>query len=289
MSAPPVRWNTPTRPQPVGDAQVADAPGAVLLYTAPTRFGLRLLALGLAGWVFGLPLLLLGMASVAGQWNGLLPSHLTLEHLRNAIWGDQTLALGHSLATGVLATAFAVLLGAWGALAARQAPPGVQRLVDALYLLPIAIPSVSIGLALLVAFSRQPLLLNGTIAMVVLAHAVLVTAYAYASAKAGLTRMPAGLEEMAGSLGATPRLVLLRITLPLLRPHLLAAAALGFSLSMGELGATIMLYPPQWVTAPVDVFALTDRGAVFSGAAVSVLLLGCTFGALLLLNRARRT
>jgi len=209
--------------------------------------------------------------------------------LRDAIWGDQTLALGHSLVTGVLSTTLAVLLGAWGALAARRAPLGVQGLVNALYMLPIAIPSVSIGLALLVAFSHPPLLLNGSIAMVILAHVVLVTAYAYASAKAGLARMPAEMEDMAGSLGATPHQVLLRITLPLLRPHLLAAASLGFALSMGELGATIMLYPPQWVTAPVDVFSLTDRGAVFSGAAVSVLMLAYTFGALLLLDRARRT
>jgi 2-aminoethylphosphonate transport system permease protein len=124
--------------------------------------------------------------------------------------------------------------------------------------------------------------------LVVLTHVVLVTAYAYANAKAGLERIPPGLEDMADSLGAAPRMVMLHVTLPLLIPHLLAAAALGFALSMGELGATIMLYPPQWVTAPVDVFTLTDRGSVFSGAAASVLLLACTFAVLLLLNRVSR-
>jgi 2-aminoethylphosphonate transport system permease protein len=90
---------------------------------------------------------------------------------------------------------------------------------------------------------------------------------------------------MAGSLGATPSRVLARVTLPLLLPQLRAAAALGFALSMGELGATIMIYPPGWVTAPVEIFSLTDRGSLFAGAALSVWLLAITFGALWLLDR----
>jgi 2-aminoethylphosphonate transport system permease protein len=259
-----------------------------LVYTEASRRGLALLALLLATLVFGLPLLMLVLASVAGQWNGVLPSQFTLEHLQSAAVGGQSVALWHSLATGLSATSISVVLGAWGALAARGAARWVQHVTDSAYLLPIALPSVSIGLALLIAFSRPPLLLNGSVELVVLTHVVLVTAYAYANAKAGLERIPPGLEDMADSLGAAPRMVMLHVTLPLLIPHLLAAAALGFALSMGELGATIMLYPPQWVTAPVDVFTLTDRGSVFSGAAASVLLLACTFAVLLLLNRVSR-
>lgn len=79
-----------------------------------------------------------------------------------------------------------------------------------------------------------------------------------------------------------------RVTLPLLRPHIAAAAGLSFAFSMGELGATIMVYPPGWVTAPVDIYALTDRGSIFSGAALSVLFLGATVSALLILNRLGR-
>ena len=259
-----------------------------LIYTPRAHRWLAALAAVLAVGVFGLPLLMLLLASIAGQWNGILPSQLTLDHLQDALAGDERLALWHSLATGATATLVAIILGAWGAIAVRRAPAAVQRWVDAVYLVPIAIPSVSIGLALLVAFSRPPLLLNGTVGLVILTHVVLITAYAYINAKAGLARLPAALEEMAGSLGAPPRMVMARVTLPLLLPHLLAAAALGFALSMGELGATIMLYPPRWATAPVEVFALTDRGLIFSGAAVSVVLLACTFAALLLLDRQRR-
>jgi len=258
---------------------------STLFLARPTKRVLASLAVGVGTVIFGLPLLTLVVASLAGEWSGVWPSRLTFDHLRGALAGDERMALWHSLATGIAATVAALLLGAWGALAARRAPPALQRILDAGYLAPIAIPSVSVGLALLVAFSRRPLLLNGTIALVVITHVVLITAYAYSNARAGLARLPAGLEEVAGSLGAAPSGVLLRVTLPLLVPHLLAAAALGFALSMGELGATIMLYPPGWVTAPVEVFALTDRGSIFAGAALSVVLLGCTFGALSILDR----
>lgn len=258
---------------------------SVLAYSPASTRMVRGAAILLFLLVFGLPLAMLLLAAVAGQWNGILPSRLTLEHLRALAGSGQGAALWHSIATGVIASLIAVALGGAGAFAARRLPNGARRSLDALFFLPIALPSASIGLALLIAFSQGPILLNGTVALVILAHVVLTTAYAYANTRAGLDRLPAGLEEMADSLGAPPPMVWRRVTLPLLAPHLLAALALGFALSMGELGATIMLYPPQWVTAPVRVFALTDRGDIFAGAALGTGLLACTFLVLLLLNR----
>ena len=54
--------------------------------------------------------------------------------------------------------------------------------------------------------------------------------------------------------------VLLTVRLPLLLPAFTAAFGLSFALSMDELGATIMVYPPTWRTLPVTIFALSDRG-----------------------------
>ena len=79
-------------------------------------------------------------------------------------------------------------------------------------------------------------------------------------------------EQVAASLGARPVYRLRRVTLPLLLPYLIAAFSLSFALSMGELGATVMVYPPGWVTLPVGIFALTDRGDVFDGAALTMIL-----------------
>jgi 2-aminoethylphosphonate transport system permease protein len=237
--------------------------------------------------VFGLPLFMVGAASVAGQWNGVLPSHLTTQHLADAVQKRAGEELVTSLVTGLVASAIALTLGTWAALAVRRLRRRGRRIAGTLFMLPIAVPSVSVGLGLLVAFSRPPLLLNGTPYIVLIAHVVLVTAFAYGSVSAGLARLPAHYEQVAASLGGRPGYVLRRVTLPLITPSLVAAAGLCFALSMGELGATIMVYPPDWVTLPVGIFALTDRGSVFDGAALTVLLLGVTIAVLLVVSRIR--
>jgi len=75
------------------------------------------------------------------------------------------------------------------------------------------------------------------------------------------------------------------VTLPLIAPYLVAAFGLSFALSMGELGATVMVYPPGWVTLPVAIFGLTDRGDIFSGAALTMILVGATLALLIGLER----
>jgi len=235
--------------------------------------------------VFGLPLLMVGAASVAGQWNGVLPGPLTLQHLADAVQERAGEELLTSLATGLVASAIALTLGTWAALAARRLRRRGRRIASVVFMLPIAVPSVSVGLGLLVAFSRPPLLLNGTPYMVLIAHVVLVTAFAYGSVSAGLARLPAHYEQVAASLGGRPGYVLWRVTLPLITPSLVAAAGLCFALSMGELGATVMVYPPGWVTMPVGIFALSDRGAIFDAAALTMVLAVTT--AIVLIGLAR--
>jgi 2-aminoethylphosphonate transport system permease protein len=86
---------------------------------------------------------------------------------------------------------------------------------------------------------------------------------------------------VSASLGARPLYVLRWVILPMLAPHLIAAFCLSFALSVGELGAAAMAYPPTWVTMPVGIFAPTDRGHMFQGAAPTMLLAGATLALLL--------
>ncbi|MEU1375515.1 ABC transporter permease subunit [Streptomyces triculaminicus] len=235
--------------------------------------------------VFALPFLVVLAASLATRWSGVLPAGATLEHYRAATDADALDALTTSLLTALAASAAALVTGTWAALAAKGSR--ARRVIDLLFMLPVAVPSVVVGLSLLVAFSKPPLLLNGTPTIVVLAHAVLVTSFAHQAVSAALDRLDPAYEQAAASLGANPPRVLLRVKLPLLLPSLSAAAGLCFALSMGELSATIMLYPPDWTPLPVKVFAATDRGALFSGAALAVVLMATTFLALLAVSRIR--
>ncbi|MDI5967944.1 ABC transporter permease subunit [Streptomyces sp. SL13] len=237
--------------------------------------------------LFALPFLVVLAASFATHWSGALPSVPTLAHYREALHGDSLHALTTSLLTATGASVFALVLGGWAALAAERLPRRLRRVVDALFMLPLAVPSVVVGLCLLVAFSQPPFLLNGTAWIVVLAHTVLVTAFAHQSVGAALTRLDPAYEQSAASLGARPLYVLWRIRLPLLLPSLTAAAGLCFALSMGELSATVMLYPPGWVPLPVRIYSATSRGSLFEGAALAVVMMAATLAVLLGVSRIR--
>ena len=144
---------------------------------------------------------MIALASLAGQWNDVLPSHLTFANYARALAGDTAEALRVSMITGLLASALALVSGTWAALALRNVTAVSQRVLGALFFIPSAVPSVSVGLGLLVAFSRPPVLLNGTIAIVVIAHLVLVSAFTFGNVTAGLSRLPADFEQVAASLG----------------------------------------------------------------------------------------
>ncbi|MFF3649586.1 ABC transporter permease [Streptomyces sp. NPDC002181] len=251
----------------------------------------RWAAWGLFGFLFlplfAMPLLVVVTASFSTHWSGAFPSGPTTENYASAVQGESLQALTTSLVTALVASLLALTVGTWAALAGARLKRRGKRSLDALFMLPVAVPSVVVGLAVLVAFSKPPVLLNGTSSIVILAHTILVTAFAHQSVSAAIVRLDPAYEQAAASLGARPAYVLWRVKLPLLLPSLTAAAGLCFALSMGELSATMMLYPPDWMPLPVRIFTATDRGSLFGGSAVAVVLMATTLLVLLAVSRIR--
>lgn len=235
--------------------------------------------------IYGLPIGVIALASFSAQWNDFLPTQFTLANYAEAFHNASFDSLKASFLTGILASLAALVSGTWAALALRNMKRLPKRVLDVFFFIPSAVPSVSIGLSLLVAFSQPPFLLNGTILIVMIAHFVLISAFTYGNVTAGLSRLPADCEQVAESLGARPFYRLRRVTLPLLLPYLIAAFSLSFALSMGELGATVMIYPPGWVTLPVRIFTLSDRGAIFDAATLAMILGTATLVMLIALSR----
>lgn len=242
-------------------------------------FGLLFLA------VFGLPLLTVVTMAFAKTWNSTLPSGFTTQHVADALLHHGKVYLLTSLQTAILTTLISLFIGTVAAIGAHRASSAVRTFMDGALLVPIAVPSVVIGLNLLLAFSHEPIQLNGMPLMVILAHVCIVTAFSYSTASAALSRLDETTLQVAESLGAKPSYVLRRVTLPLLTPGLIAGAGLSFALSMGELGATIMVYPPAFATQPVAIFQITDKSADFiTGGAYAVVLMTATVITLILMS-----
>jgi len=196
-------------------------------------------------------------------------------------------ALRLSLTTSLLAVATAMVLGvplAW--VQARVDYPG-RSLVRALTTLPLILPPVVGGIALLLAFGRRGLAgpalgaagvrLPFTTAGAVAAEAFVALPFLTLTVEGGLRQVDRRIEDAARTLGASPWQVFRTVTLPLVRPSLTAGAVLAWARALGEFGATITFagnLPGTTQTLPLFVY-VTLNGTDPDGAILlSLVLLG---------------
>jgi molybdate transport system permease protein len=182
-------------------------------------------------------------------------------------------ALRLSLLTATLATVACLLLGvplAW--VLARTAFPG-RRVVRALVTVPLVLPPVVGGVALLLVFGRRGLLggwlddtfgvsLPFTTAGVVLAEAFVAMPFLVISVEGALRAADARYEEAAATLGAGRWTAFRRVTLPLIAPGVAAGAVLCWARALGEFGATITFagnFPGRTQTMPLAVYLALEQ------------------------------
>jgi molybdate transport system permease protein len=206
-------------------------------------------------------------------------SLITSESSRAAFW--------LSLKTSSASTLLCVLLGVPMALVlARRDFPGVGVL-RSLVLLPLVLPPVVGGLALLYTFGRRGLLGSELDALglqiafstvaVVMAQTFVALPFLVVSLEGSLRTAGQRYEVVAASLGAGPTTVLRRITVPLVLPGLLSGAVLSFARSLGEFGATITFagsLQGRTRTLPLEIYLQreTDPDAAVALALVLVIV-----------------
>jgi 2-aminoethylphosphonate transport system permease protein len=235
-------------------------------------------------WLFVLPVIVVALSSVSSRWSGtILPDGYSLRWFSRLSSSDLD-ALTTSLQVGFGVAIIGTVLGLWLALALEgRDRRGLGAFVDAIAMMGNGVPSVVLGLAVLIAYHKRPLDLSGSAAIVVLVQLALVLPFCYRCAAAALRPELTVLREAAASLGAPPRMVLTRVVLPQLVPAIRASLALGFALSLGELGATLTVYPPGFATVPIVVVGQVNRGYYLPASALALILLGVSLAALLLI------
>ncbi len=181
---------------------------------------------------------------------------------RSAAKNSLYVALSVAGATLVLGTA-----AAYGLTRTRSRLRGPLAL---LFFLPITLPGLFLGLALLVFYSRIHFRLS--LESVAVAHLVYVFPYFLLMARAALDRLDPALEESAADLGASPLVVFRRVTLPQVWPVLLGAACLAFALSFDEFIITFFVIGSD-STLPLLIWSRLRRTIDPSVATISTLLL----------------
>jgi molybdate transport system permease protein len=196
-------------------------------------------------------------------------------------------ALRLSLETATLATLVSVVLGvplAW--LLARVEFPG-RRVVRALVTVPLVLPPVVGGVALLLVFGRKGLLgawldsafgitLPFTTPGVVVAEAFVAMPFLIIAVEGALRGADTRFEEAAATLGAGRWTTFRRVTVPLVAPGIAAGAVLCWARALGEFGATITFagnYPGITQTMPLAVYQTLEGGDLDGAIVLSLMLL----------------
>jgi molybdate transport system permease protein len=219
------------------------------------------------------------------------PWATTADQLRST---EVLTALRLSLLASFSATAIALVFGvplAWSF--ARLTFPG-RAVLRAVTVLPMVLPPVVGGVALLLAFGRRGLLggwlattfgvhLPFTTAGAIIAETFVAMPFLVITVEAGLRSMDTRFEDAARTLGASRWTVLWRVTLPLIRPSLVAGAVLCWARALGEFGATITFagnFPGRTQTMPLAVYLALETNPD-AAIVLSLVLLAVSFAVLI--------
>lgn len=190
----------------------------------------------------------------------------------------------NSLWLATLAATISVALAVPAALAIdRYRFPGREAL-NGLFLSPLIVPHLVLGVALLRLFALIGA--TGSFAWLVFSHIVIVTPYVMRLVMAAFTGMDRSAEQAAMTLGASHWTVFRRITAPMILPGITGGWLLAFINSFDELTMSIFVTSPQTVTLPVRMYMYATESIDPMMAAVSALMIALTAGAMLVLDRA---
>lgn len=196
-------------------------------------------------------------------------------------------AVGWSLAFALQTMVIALVVGGLGGIALARVRESAVRTALAL---PIAVPAVMLAVAYLITFNSSGYDLRGTPLLVLIAHSVLAYPFVVRPVAYAARAIDPRLAEAAMVLGASPRRAWWQIEFRLMPRALVVGALFAFVVSLGEVGATLLLHGAAFTTAPVAIAdALTSGGAQPPEEAyvLATFLLAVTVVAFVIIERVR--
>lgn len=246
------------------------------------RLAPRARAAGLYAWVclvycFLLaPVLVVVLASLSTTaYLTVPPEGITLHWFREVLEDPGYIdAILFSLVLAAIATAGSLVMGTAAAYALmRRAVPGAEA-ISAFLMAPLIFPAVVVGVALLQLYSLIGL--SATFTGLALAHMVITVPYVVRAILASLAGTDPNIEDAACVLGANRWIAFSKVTLPLIRPGVMAGGLFSFIVSFDNVPVSIFLLGVRHTTLPVKIFTAIEYGVDPTIAAVSTMLIMVT-------------
>lgn len=204
-------------------------------------------------------------------------------HWFAAVAGQKTFVEGFSLSmqVGVIATLIGLLLGVPASLALVRYHFAVKSVLNTLLLAPLVVPGVVLGTSLYVFQIETEIATGwpflGSFWGLVAGHTLVVIPWIVRLVTANLVGTDRTIEEAAQNLGADPFVTFYRVTLPAIRPGIVAGALFGFVTSFGNLEMSLFLVGPGRTTLPIAILQYLEwkiDPTVAAASVIQIVLIG---------------
>lgn len=185
----------------------------------------------------------------------------------------------------LVAIVFIILLGILVSYILVRKKGKVASLIDTLIMFPYVIPGSVLGIGLIVAFNRKPLVLVGTSAIMIISYIVRKLPYTVRSGSAFLYQMDPSVEEASINLGVSPMKTFFTVTARMMLPGIMSGAVLSWITCINELSSSIMLYSGKTSTIAVAIYQEVTRMSDGTAGALATILTVTTIISLVVVFR----
>lgn len=175
-----------------------------------------------------------------------------------------------------------VVLGMLIAYLAVRRKSWLTNLIDTIAMFPYIVPGSVLGITLMIAFNRRPVMLAGTAVIMIISLVIRRMAYTLRSSSAILYQISPSMEEAAISLGDSPAGSFVKITAKMMMPGVLSGAILSWITLINELSSSVMLYTARTRTMSVAIYNEVIRASYGTAAALATILTATTVISLLI-------
>ncbi|MGN0992117.1 MAG: ABC transporter permease [Candidatus Ventricola sp.] len=194
----------------------------------------------------------------------------------------------NTYAFSLVAIVFIVILGILISYVLVRKKGKAATVIDTLIMFPYVIPGSVLGIGLIVAFNRKPLILVGTAAIMIISYVVRKLPYTVRSGSAFLYQMDPSVEEASINLGVSPMKTFFTMTARMMLPGIMSGAVLSWITCINELSSSIMLYSGKTSTIAVAIYQEVVRMSDGTAAALATILSVTTVISMLIVFRATK-
>jgi iron(III) transport system permease protein len=239
--------------------------------------------------ISALPQLYIIYVSFRNSKNGVFQDGYSLANYQEAI--DKLLfrSTGNTVIVGVMALAVIVIMAIMISYLTVRRPNTLNHAIDTVSMIPYIMPGSVIAIALVTAFSKKPMVLTGTLAIMIIAVVIRRLPYTTRSATATLIQIPMSIEEAAISLGSSKMKTFFKITVPMMSSGIISGAILSWVSIVTEVSSAVILYNNRSITLTVGTYSAISRGnfgAAAAFATVTTLLTAISLMIYLKINKS---